>query len=157
MEMIRYIDHTKQNVAEKILEIQIPAYQVEANLINYFDIPPLLDTVESLRQCNEMFYGYFVENKLAGVISITKNTHCIDICRLVVHPDYFRRGIGKALLSYVLMNFQDATQFSVTTGEQNEPAKRLYISFGFIETKIIEIAPNIFLSQFEKNILNDRN
>lgn len=148
--MIRQIDHTNQLIAEKILAIQKPAYLVEAKLINYFEIPPLHETIDQLVQCKEIFYGYFVENQLAGCVSISKVNQCIDICRLVVHPDYFRRGIGKALLTFIFDTYQEINEFSVMTGSKNEPAKKLYLSLEFKETSTIEIAPMIHLSQLVK-------
>lgn len=61
---IRSLNVRDKEVAEIILKLQIPAYMVEAKLINFYDIPPLKDTVETLQKCGEKFFGYFEENEL---------------------------------------------------------------------------------------------
>lgn len=38
----------------------------------------------------------------------------------------------------------------VSTGEQNIPAKNLYVKYGFIETRQIPITEGIYLSVLEK-------
>ncbi|WP_245996645.1 hypothetical protein [Brevibacillus invocatus] len=47
--MIRIIDAHNPETAQDILRIQIPAYQIEAALIDFDGIPPLKDTVDSIQ------------------------------------------------------------------------------------------------------------
>ena len=55
----------------------------------------------------------------------------VDIHRLVVHPDRFRRGIAGALLDALEAHQPDAERWIVATGAANEPARRLYERHGF--------------------------
>ncbi len=55
--MIQPLLIEQEEVAKQVLQIQIPAYKVEAELIDFYDIPPLKDTVSSLQQCGETFTG----------------------------------------------------------------------------------------------------
>lgn len=148
--MIGPLDITDVSIAEKVLHIQLPAYQVEAELIGFAGIPQLKDTVETLSQCGEQFYGYYVQEELAGVISYKVEEDVLDICRLVVHPSYFRKGIANALLAFLLKEKQVVKKAIVSTGGQNIPAKNLYVKHGFVETKQIPIAEGIYLSILEK-------
>ena len=55
--MIKKIDITNPIFAKEVLNVQIPAYKVEAEIIDYYDIPPLRDTVETLQQSQETFFN----------------------------------------------------------------------------------------------------
>ncbi len=64
-------------------------------MIGTHEIPPLRDTAETLGRCGEAFYGYFAEGRLVGAVPYKKQDDALDIHRLVVNPDHFRRGIGR--------------------------------------------------------------
>lgn len=136
--------------AREVLHIQLPAYQIEAELINFHEIPPLKDTVEAIMASREQFFGYYIENQLTGFISFEETETEIDICRMVVHPNFFRIGIAKKLVQYVLHTIKGPKKLTVMTGEKNYPAKSLYLSLGFIEVKTVEVADGIYLSGFER-------
>ena len=148
--MIRTIDARNPEAAQDILRIQIPAYQIEAALIGFDGIPPLKDTVDSIQQTNEVFLGYYHNDLLAGFLSYELEEHTYSICRLVVHPIHFRKGIAKALLEYFLNHVGQNRHIQVSTGAKNEPALRLYKQFEFKEVKDIEIAPDVYLTLLEK-------
>lgn len=137
-------------IAQKILNVQIPAYEIEADIINFYEIPQLKDTVETIRTCNEIFLGYMIEEELVGAISYTADQNHIDICRLVVHPNHFRKGVAGSLVGYVIENVVKGKKVTVSTGAKNIPAKKLYSKFGFLEVKDIEVAPNVFITLLEK-------
>lgn len=148
--MIRIIDARYPETAQDILRIQIPAYQIEAALIGFDGIPPLKDSVDSIQQANEVFLGYYLDDVLAGFLSYELEEHTCSICRLVVHPIHFRKGIAKALLAYFLNHVDQNMRIQVSTGAKNEPALRLYKQFEFKEVKDIEVAPSVFLTLLEK-------
>jgi hypothetical protein len=54
---------------QSLLNIEQLAYRIEADLIGFNDIPTLNDTIYSLQECNETFYGYFANTMLCGAIS----------------------------------------------------------------------------------------
>ncbi|MGC4377250.1 GNAT family N-acetyltransferase [Fictibacillus sp. Mic-4] len=148
--MIQPIDIKDPAIAQQVLEVQIPSYQVEAELIGFFGIPQLRDTTRSLMNCPEDFYGYFMDGNLAGAISFVKKDGVVDIHRLIVHPDYFRRGIGRSLVQYVLDFDKNIKKYIVSTGAKNIPAKNLYKKLGFVEIGEQEVAPGVLITQFEK-------
>lgn len=147
--MIITLNVNNEEIARKILNVQIPAYEIEADIIHFYGIPQLKDTVETISKSNEIFLGYMIEEDLAGVISYTENQNHIDICRLVVHPNHFRKGIGKRLVGYLVQNIVKGNKATVSTGAKNIPAKQLYKMFGFVEVKDIEVAPNVFITLLE--------
>ncbi|MED4532742.1 GNAT family N-acetyltransferase [Metabacillus fastidiosus] len=127
--MIRKID--LYNEIYPLLELQKKSYAVEAQLINFPNLPPLKDNVLTLQNSGETFIGYFLNDELAGVISYENNQNILDICRLFVDPVHFRKGIAGALLNYIVKTapFEKAV---VATGSANIPAIHLYKKLGFI-------------------------
>lgn len=144
--MIKQLDHRDEQTADDIIGVQMPAYRVEAALIGFDGIPALQDTAEVLMASNEEFVGYTEAGRLVGVISYETGEEEIDICRLVVHPDRFRRGIATKLLEYVLEHAAEGKRAVVSTGRNNAPAIALYKRYGFIESGAIEVAPGFFIA-----------
>ncbi|WP_240315699.1 hypothetical protein [Sporosarcina sp. PTS2304] len=73
--MIKKLDITKKATTDSVLQIQLLSYQVEAKIIEFDDIPPLKDTIETLSSCGETFFGYYVQEELSGVISYKLDEH----------------------------------------------------------------------------------
>lgn len=153
--MIEQIDLNDLAQLEELWQLQKAAYLIEANLIGFYDIPPLKDTLNSLQNCNEIFYGYFIDNTLTGAISYKFLGELLDIHRMVVSPAHFRQGIAGKLLNFLLdeqVTTWNIKKVIVSTGAKNEPAKQLYQRFGFREVAQPEVLPGLFISQFEKII-----
>ena len=132
--MILKLDHTEQKTAENIRAVFQVSYAVEAKLLNAIDFPPLKRPLEDFLQSQNTFYGYSNEAVLMAVVEIKQSRNAAHIQSLVVHPDYFRKGIASELLRYVLKEFKTEL-FTVETGLANEPATQLYQHFGFVKTR----------------------
>ncbi|MEH7350629.1 GNAT family N-acetyltransferase [Gottfriedia acidiceleris] len=148
--MIFKLDNKDKKMANLILNVQLLAYKVEAKLINFEGIPQLKDNVESIRDSKEIFIGYVIENELKGFLAYTEDDNEFQICRLVVHPSCFKRGIARKLVNYFLSEISKKKKVIVSTGSDNLPAINLYKTSGFKFHKKIEVAPNFFISLFEK-------
>ncbi|WP_079527342.1 GNAT family N-acetyltransferase [Solibacillus isronensis] len=152
--MIKQFDIRLSKNAEKLLEIQMPSYKVEAEIIGYDDIPPLKDTVNTLKQCGETFFGYYINEELCAAISVKVIDNEVDIHRLIVHPDHFRKGIAQKLLTFIERQF-DKRIIIVATGSKNKPAITLYKKNGFRITKEVQVNEHLSLTYFEKKLLSD--
>lgn len=150
--MILPLDLSDEARANELLTLQRASYAVEAALIGTSDIPPLKDTPETLARCGETFYGYFEGDSLIGAISYKVKDNVLDIHRLVVHPDHFRKGIGSSLVASVEETEPRPRRILVSTGSDNGPAKNLYLSLGFRETREVEVAPKLRVVVFEKEL-----
>ncbi|WP_406376472.1 GNAT family N-acetyltransferase [Streptomyces sp. NBC_00647] len=134
----------------QLWELQRAAYAVEAALIGFDGIPPLHETLQELRGCNESFLGIADETGLAGAVSWTRpDDGALDICRLVVHPRAHRRGIATALLDH-LDAMESADLTLVSTGTANHPALALYKRRGFTPTGERRIAPGVTVTLLER-------
>lgn len=149
--MINKLNHTKREVAKAILEVQLPSYKVEAELIGFWELPPLKETVADIQQSNEEFYGFY-EEKLCGVISVQMEQEVLEICRLVVHPEYFRQGIAKQLLTHIQNHLREFSEISVATGTDNLPAVRFYEANGFFKVKQTKTKEGLSIVLLNKEI-----
>ncbi|KOO46196.1 GNAT family N-acetyltransferase [Priestia koreensis] len=146
--MIQRLSMHENIVAEQVLAIQLRAYALEAALLNYPDLPPLKDSVYTLQNTNETFYGYVKDNELAGVISIEENEGVYIICRVAVNPHFHRQGIAQELLNFIQERY--STTLVVTTGVANTPAVRLYEKSGFQEVRRFYMPDGLELVTFSK-------
>ena len=141
---------TDSNSVEEILKVQLPAYMVEAELIDFYGIPNLKDTAETIKSCGETFYGYYVDEALAGFIAYKLEDGLLDIYRLAIHPEHFRKGIATSLLSYMEEQNPGINKIIVSTGSKNYPARNVYLNNGFRIAGEKEVAPSVFITLFEK-------
>jgi len=117
----------------EILEIQKKAFYSEAVLYQNFNIQPLSQTLEEMQEeCKDkVVLKAVVEGKIVG--SIRANAH-EDGCwlnKLIVLPDYQKRGIGEKLLREVEKYFPEAKKSTLGTGANSESNIRLYQKVGY--------------------------
>lgn len=144
--MISKINHQNEQNAKEIQGIQQSAYQIEAELMGFYGIPQLHETVAEIQKSDEVFVGYSEEG-LMGIVSYRVEEGIVDIHRLVVDPGHFRKGVGRKLVAYLLEHYR-GYGFTVSTGTANKPAIALYKAFGFQEQRLMEVAPGITCTQF---------
>jgi len=130
--MIVKIDNKRNEIALEIRRIFQASYAIEAKMLKAIDFPPLKRTISQFIDSNSEFYAYYMKQNIAGLIEISSNQSITHIQSLVVYPKYFRQGIGKKLVMFVLDTYT-STDFTVETGIDNHPAIKLYISLGFEE------------------------
>jgi len=148
--MIRKLDFSNKNTVNNVLELQIASYKIEAELIGFYEIPPLKDTIDSLKECGEIFYGYFIEDILAGIVSYKIIEDVLDIHRVAVHPCFFKRGIAGKLVDFVEGINSGINKVVVCTGKKNIPAVSLYLKKGYKKMNDIEVSKGIYITEFEK-------
>ncbi|WP_240422092.1 GNAT family N-acetyltransferase [Paenibacillus periandrae] len=148
--MIREIDLTDNKQALELLMLQQLSYRIEAQLIGFKEIPPLWDSPQSLQDCGETFLGYYEEKRLTGAISMKQAAKELAICRMMVHPQHFRRGIASSLLEFVEQFAVPGLPIKVSTGTNNKPAFSLYQKHGYVPTQVLEVSPGITLTVFYK-------
>jgi ribosomal protein S18 acetylase RimI-like enzyme len=148
--MIKKLDLQNINLVRTLFDLQRASYLVEAKLINFFEIPPLKESMEELIESRETFFGFFIGEELAGALSYTYDNKELTICRMVVHPNHFRKGIAEALFKFIEKEHPDLTIIKVSTGKDNAPAKGFYLKNGFILIGDLEVIPGLYISNFEK-------
>lgn len=152
MEHIELLNMSDPAVAADVWRLQHMAYKIEAELIGYADIPPLRDTIESLRACKETFFGIRSDGdgELIAVIACEQDGTHATICRMMVHPQHHRQGYATKLMVAAERHYIHCETMSVSTGSANEPAVRLYLSRGFVPRREYEPIPGLTLREFIK-------
>lgn len=148
--MITQIDFENIKLVHELFDLQKISYQIEAELIRFFDIPALKESFHEFKNCGETFFGYYDAGQLVGAVSFELDGEELTMCRMVVHPNHFRKGIAKNLLTYLEKSFPEIASITVSTGKDNLPAKTLYLKNGFQFVRDLEVAPGFFISCFEK-------
>lgn len=148
--MIQDIDFRQQDIAQRALLIQKLAYRIEADLIDFDGIPQLHESIHDLQESDECFLGYFIDDLLVGMLSYALLGDTLDIGRLVVHPDYFRRGIARALVQHLERRFSNVERIVVSTGAENTPACAFYDSLGYTHIGNIILPEGVHIAQYEK-------
>ena len=149
--MVIKINNKETKIAEEIRAIFQVSYAVEAKMLKAIDFPPLKRTVSQFMKSDSEFYAYYLIENIAGVIEIDNNEDLTHIQSLVVYPNYFRNGIGRKLVQFILDNYK-AKIFTVETGIDNHPAIKLYKRFGFQEQKQWDTNHGVRKVRFDKKI-----
>ncbi|SEK00477.1 GNAT family N-acetyltransferase [Paenibacillus polymyxa] len=137
------------DIVSQIWRLQHVAYRLEAELIGFDEIPPLMDTLETLRSCGESFYGWLEDDELLGALAVqSESSGSLTLTRMMVHPDHFRKGIADSLMKHVLNEYRNVPLFIVTTGTLNTPAVTLYRKHGFRPVSAAEVAPGVELTTY---------
>ena len=132
--MIKKLDNSNTDVANKIFTIFQNSYKIEAELIGAVVFPPLLRSAKDIENSTTLFYGFSESDCLAAIIEIVIEDKHLDINSLTVDPNYFKKGIASKLISYVL-GITDFSEAIVETAVVNIPAINLYKKHGFVEFK----------------------
>lgn len=148
--MIKRLDTKDSKTAEQIVDLQKRSYIMEAELIGFYDIPPLKDTTDAIIQCDEVFYGYYEDDMLAALISYKLEEGLLDIYRVAVHPEYFRKGIARQMIEFIENMNKGIERIIVSTGLKNQPAVSLYLKLGFRKLDEVEVAEGIYIVTLEK-------
>jgi len=149
--MIIKINNKENKIAEEIRAIFQVSYTVEAEMLKAVDFPPLKRTVSQFMNSTSEFYAYYLVENIAGVIEIENDEDVTHIQSLVVYPKYFRNGIGRKLVQFILDNYKSKI-FTVETGIDNHPAIKLYKRLGFQEQEQWDTNHGVRKVRFEKRI-----
>ena len=142
--------------AEMILGIQQLAYMSEAKQYDDFKIPPLTQTVESIRSefSSHIFLKAIVDSMIVGSIrGVEKNGICY-LGRLIVLPRFQGKGIGGALLREIETYYVGTKRFELFTGSSSVNNIHFYKKHGYSEFKLEPLNDNITLVYMEKCINN---
>jgi ribosomal protein S18 acetylase RimI-like enzyme len=125
------LDHTDPTQSERIRRVLFDAYSIEAGLIGVADFPPLRRSAANIRNTQSTFFSYTHEGELIAVAEIERErAQQANIASFVVHPNFFRKGIGSQLLRHVV-ELLGNTLITVSTASKNRPAIALYEKHGF--------------------------
>jgi ribosomal protein S18 acetylase RimI-like enzyme len=142
---------------EDILSLQKLSYQSEAEIYNDFNIPPLTQTLEEIKDefNNKIFLKTVFNGKIIGSVraSFIKEGTCY-IGRLIVHPDFQNQGIGTKLMNEIERIFSGAKRFEIFTGYKSKRNIHLYQKLKYNIFRTEKISDNLEIVCLEKKIGN---
>ena len=140
--------------AEEILALQKLAYRSEAEIYNDFNIPPLVQTLESIEKDfeNQFFLKARADGKIIGSVRAYAKEATCYIGRLIVHPDFQNQGIGTKLMSEIERIFNHCERFELFTGDRSERNLHLYQELGYKTFKTAKITDHTTIVYMEKRI-----
>ena len=120
-----------------ILELQKTAFHPVADLLDDNEIQPMIQTYdELLLEFNEgIILKYLQDHRIVGSVRayVDKDNIC-HVGKLIVHPDYQNKGIGKALIVEIERKFTTCSKYQLFTGEITPNTLYLYTKLGYQET-----------------------
>lgn len=119
----------------EILDLQKRAFGKVAKLMNNFELPPLLQTIEEIQKENKIgiILKYLSDkNRIIGSVRgfLDKNNIC-HIGKLIVDPDFQNKGIGKTLMHEIEKYFPTCDKFTLFTGDETPNTLHLYKKIGY--------------------------
>lgn len=136
---------------EEILRLQYIAYQSEALLYNERSIQPLTQTLEEAIE--EFAFNIVLkavsDGGIIGSIRAFEEQNTVHIGKLMVHPSYQNRGLGKLLLQMIEGEFP-GKRFELFTGMKSEKNLALYEKCGYSRFKNRETKTGLTFVYLEK-------
>ncbi|WIX81563.1 GNAT family N-acetyltransferase [Amycolatopsis carbonis] len=125
--------------AGELLTLQRAAYLSEARAHDNFELPPLVEPLESVRAALTdpvlPVWGIRAGSRLIATVRVRVNGDVGEIGRLAVAPDRQGAGLGTALLlAAEELAPPVVTRFRLFTGERSAEPLRLYAKLGYRET-----------------------
>jgi GNAT superfamily N-acetyltransferase len=118
--------------AVEILALQKLAYQIEAERYNNYDIPPLKQTLDEIKNefRNHIFLKAVSEGSIIGTVRAHEENGVCYIGRLAVHSDSQNRGIGTALMK-AIEGYYKPKRFDLFVGSKSDKNIYLYKKLGY--------------------------
>ncbi|HEY5808289.1 MAG TPA: GNAT family N-acetyltransferase [Povalibacter sp.] len=139
---------------ETILELQQLAYQSEAKLYEDWTVPPLTQSLASLREelaASVVVLKAEMAGRIVGSVRATASGDSCTIGRLIVHPQCQRRGIGSLLMREIETVFANACRYELFTGSRSDSNIRLYQHLGYTIFRTQALSPAVELVFMEKH------
>lgn len=138
--------------AEALLALQRCAYQSEAELYADWTIPPLVQSLASLRGdiATMTVLKACVDGAIVGSVRARVVDACAQIGRLIVAPERQRRGIGGQLLRAIEAALPQAARFELFTGSLSVGNLRLYQRHGYAVRETRALSARVSVVYLEK-------
>ena len=147
------IEKALYNDLDEILKLQKLAYQSEAEICNDFQIPPLTQTLEGIREDyeNQIILKAVIDEKIIGSVRAYQKENICYIGRVIVHPDYQNNGLGKELMKNIEKLFSKCTKYSLFTGKKSLRNLKFYFGLGYQIVKEEYVNDKLTLVYLEKS------
>lgn len=136
---------------QEILTLQYLSYQSEADLFGTQDIPPLKQTLEEVIEeyNNGTVLKIEHEDRIIGSVRVRCENGTVYIGKLMVHPAYRKRGLGKKLLHEVELLYPEY-RYELFTSTLSKDNLKLYENMEYAEYKRVQVNEMLTFVYLEK-------
>jgi ech hydrogenase subunit C len=115
------IERAVEADAPEILALQKIVYQNEAELYGDWSLSPLRQTLEELRRdiTSRVFLKAVVSGKIIGSVRGWQEGDTAHVGRLIVHPYFWKHGIGTRLIQEIERAFPSARRLQTFMGQMS--------------------------------------
>ncbi|HEY9594682.1 MAG TPA: GNAT family N-acetyltransferase [Spirochaetia bacterium] len=119
--------------APEILALQKIVYQNEAEMYDDWSLTPLRQTLEDMRAdfATKTFVKAVAGGKIIGSVRGWMEGDTAHLGRLIVHPYFWKRGIGTRLVQEIESCFPQAQRFETFTGQKSRHTMEPYQRLGY--------------------------
>jgi ribosomal protein S18 acetylase RimI-like enzyme len=149
------IENAKHIDLPVILKLQKLCYREAAERLDDFTIPPLMQTLSNLETEHKtsLILKALEDDEIVGSIrAFAKDGTCF-IGRVIVHPKFQNRGIGKLLMNEIEKRFSHIPRFELFTGSSEEKNLYFYQSIGYLPFKEEKVSEKLTFIYLEKKVL----
>ncbi|WP_455651396.1 GNAT family N-acetyltransferase [Phascolarctobacterium sp.] len=132
---------------EEILQVQYLAFNREAEAFNDFNIEPMTQTIDALKEEYKKYIFLKVVNAAGKIIAsirgyIENGTSYIG--KTLVHPEYQGRGIGTGMIRK-LEEINQASRYEINASVRCPENIKLYERLGYVRFKETQTENNGFI------------
>ena len=145
------IEARREDAAE-LLALQKKCYQQEAEIYNDYQIAPLTQALASMHADLEqlVFLKLLSAEKIIGSVRAQIEQGTGKIGRLIVHPDYQNRGLGRQLMNAIEVKLAEVDRYELFTGHRSLKNLTFYQKLGYAEFRREPVNPKVTLVFLEK-------
>jgi N-acetylglutamate synthase-like GNAT family acetyltransferase len=149
------IERASVEDAPEILALQKTVYQSEAEFYNDYGLTPLRQTLEEMRRQFEdtVFLKALAHGKIIGSVRASAEGGTARIGRLIVHPHFWRRGLGTRLVAEIEAAFPRAERFEAFVSHRSRHTLDLFQRVGyapFRTERVSELRERVYLEKTGK-------
>ena len=117
---------------KEILVLQHYIFEIEARRIGNFELPALTQDMDGIIEefANGMMLKAVEDGKIVGSVRGMAKNATLHIAKLMVHPDYRKKGIAGCLLN-TLEEYSSQPRFELFTPNISHHNIKLYESLGY--------------------------
>jgi len=148
------ITKATENDLAAILILQKDCYLSEAILYDDYEIPPLLQDLNSILEeyRNGMILTAYLEDRLIGSVRAYEQQGTCFIGKLMVKDEFQNMGIGKQLMKAIELEYTHCKRYELFTGHKSLKNLGLYQKLGYSLFAQKKIHEGLSLCYLEKNI-----
>jgi len=146
------IEQATEDDLPEILSLQKLAFKEESDFVGDPNIKPMAQTLEDLKHefGKEIFLKYVEDGMILGSVRAFEEKGTCYIERMVVHPNYWGKGIGKSLMRKIERVFGDAKRYELFTRIDHKRTRPFYTSLGYLPFKTEKVSNSLTFVYLEK-------